>query len=210
MEEKTLEVRESIALIERMIRSTRRRMERDTGRPLLVWGYTTVGIALLNYGLRIAGAPIEWSFSWFLIPVLGVLLLRLFPGERSAGPRTDIDRIVSAVWNTAALSLVPLLVLCLLGSSDHYALIVLLFAVASVTTGRIIGSRVYTTAGLAGMLFSMLVPFCALWLRAFGLTNPWLVYCNIPLFAAAFVCMMIIPGHVLNRRAKHAEKPMHS
>lgn len=210
MEEKTLEVQESIALIERMIRSTRRRMERDTGRPLLVWGYTTVGIALLNYGLRIAGAPIAWSWSWFLIPVLGVLLLRLFPGERSAGPRTDIDRIVSAVWNTAALSLGPLLVLCLLGSSDQYALIVLLFAVASVTTGRIVGSKVYTAAGVAGMLFSMLVPFGALWLRAVDLRNIWLVYSEIPLFAVAFVCMMIIPGHVINCRAKRAENPTRS
>lgn len=49
MEERKLDTRESMELISRMIQNTRNRLENHAGRPFLVWGYTTVGIALLNY-----------------------------------------------------------------------------------------------------------------------------------------------------------------
>lgn len=49
MEERKLDARESMELISRMIQNTRNRLENHAGRPFLVWGYTTVGIALLNY-----------------------------------------------------------------------------------------------------------------------------------------------------------------
>ena len=46
MEERKLDARESMELISRMIQNTRNRLENHAGRPFLVWGYTTVGIAL--------------------------------------------------------------------------------------------------------------------------------------------------------------------
>ena len=54
MEERKLDARESMELISRMIQNTRNRLENHAGRPFLVWGYTTVGIALLNYWFNIA------------------------------------------------------------------------------------------------------------------------------------------------------------
>ena len=97
MEEKKLDAQESIELITRMIRNTRQRLERHSGRPFLIWGYTTVAVSLLNYSLNIAGADPAWSLSWFLIPVLGILLMRLFPEKKSSEPRTEIDRIVNSL-----------------------------------------------------------------------------------------------------------------
>ena len=96
MEEKRLDAAESLELIGRMIRNTRQRLESHSGRPYLVWGYTTVGISLLNYALNRAGADPLWSLSWFLIPILGYALMRLFPERRPTDPRTEIDRIVNA------------------------------------------------------------------------------------------------------------------
>ena len=84
MEEKKLDAQESIELITRMIRNTRQRLERHSGRPFLIWGYTTVAVSLLNYSLNIAGADPAWSLSWFLIPVLGILLMRLFPEKKGS------------------------------------------------------------------------------------------------------------------------------
>ena len=86
MEEKQLEARESIELISRMIQNTRTRLERNAGRPFLIWGYTTVGISLLNYGFAITGVNSAWSLTWFLIPVIGCLLTWLFH-ERDARNR---------------------------------------------------------------------------------------------------------------------------
>ena len=42
MEDRKLEAAESLALIGRMIENTRSRMVRNSGRPLLAWGYATV------------------------------------------------------------------------------------------------------------------------------------------------------------------------
>ena len=63
MEERKLDTRESMELISRMIQNTRNRLENHAGRPFLVWGYTTVGIALLNYWFNIPpGASPGFSF----------------------------------------------------------------------------------------------------------------------------------------------------
>ena len=94
MEERKLDARESMELISRMIQNTRNRLENHAGRPFLVWGYTTVGIALLNYWFNIAGCHPAWCFTWFLIPIIGCLLMRLFPDKKPTEPRTEIDRIV--------------------------------------------------------------------------------------------------------------------
>ena len=85
MEERKLDTRESMELISRMIQNTRNRLENHAGRPFLVWGYTTVGIALLNYWFNIAGCHPAWCFTWFLIPIIGCLLMRLFRPHRRQG-----------------------------------------------------------------------------------------------------------------------------
>ena len=100
MEEKRLDAAESLELIGRMIRNTRQRLESHSGRPYLVWGYTTVGISLLNYALNRAGADPLWSLSWFLIPILGYALMRLFPeaAHRPAhGDRPHRQRAVAGL-----------------------------------------------------------------------------------------------------------------
>ena len=50
MEEKRLDTAESLALIGRMIENTRNDMERNAGRPFLVWGYVTLLTTLLVWG----------------------------------------------------------------------------------------------------------------------------------------------------------------
>lgn len=116
MEEKRLDAAESLELIGRMIRNTRQRLERHSGRPFLIWGYTTVGVSLLNYALNLTGADPNWSLSWFLIPVLGYTLMRLFPEKRPTDPRTEIDRIVHMLWLVCSLALIP--ISCSASSTD--------------------------------------------------------------------------------------------
>ena len=68
MEERKLDARESMELISRMIQNTRNRLENHAGRPFLVWGYTTVGIALLNYWFNIADAIPPGASPGFSFP----------------------------------------------------------------------------------------------------------------------------------------------
>lgn len=132
MEEKRLDAAESLELISRMIRNTRQRLERHSGRPFLIWGYTTVGISLLNYAFNL--------------------------------------------------------------------------------TGLIVRSKIYTVAGFAGMGLSTLFAFYDFYLKQLsGTTGIDASYLNfeILIFAAIFLVMMVIPGHIINCRAKQEKEKNH-
>ena len=210
MEEKRLDAQESIELITRMIRNTRRRLERHSGRPYLVWGYTTVAISLLNSTLNVVGAAPEWSFTWFLIPVLGFVLMRLFPEKKSTEPRTEIDRIVNSLWLVCTLSLIPIFILCLFHGWSYrpslFALITLVMSIGSTATGLIVRSRIYTTAGLLGMVGTAAIALWDYYLKQ--LPDPQLIDSRmlnneILIFAVVFLVMMVIPGHIINYRTRH-------
>lgn len=169
MEEKRLDAAESLELIGRMIRNTRQRLERHSGRPFLIWGYTTVGISLLNYAFNLTGADPNWSLSWFLIPVLGYTLMRLFPEKRPTDPRTEIDRIVHMLWLVCSLALIPIFLLCLFHGLSYrpslFALISLTMSIGAASTGLIVRSKIYTVAGFAGMGLSTLFAFYDFYLK---------------------------------------------
>ena len=210
MEEKKLDAQESIELITRMIRNTRQRLERHSGRPFLIWGYTTVAVSLLNYALNIAGADPAWSLSWFLIPVLGILLMRIFPEKKSSEPRTEIDRIVSALWLVCSLTLIPIFLSSFLHGLSYrpslFALITLVMSIGTAATGLIVRSKVNSTAGFFAMAGSALFAIYDFQLAQIARTAPVdasLLNNEILIFAAIFVVMMVIPGHIINYRTRH-------
>ena len=51
MEDKVLTEKESLDLISQMIRNTRSRLEDNSGIPFLIWGYTTVIVAVIVWSL---------------------------------------------------------------------------------------------------------------------------------------------------------------
>lgn len=210
MEEKRLDAAESLELIGRMIRNTRQRLESHSGRPYLVWGYTTVGISLLNYVLNRAGADPLWSLSWFLIPILGYALMRLFPERRPTDPRTEIDRIVNALWLVCTLALIPIFLFCIFHGLSYrpslFALITLTMSIGAAATGLIVRSKIYTTAGFAGMGLSTLFAFYDYYLKRLSETaeiDAAHLNFEILIFAAIFLVMMVIPGHMINYRNRH-------
>ena len=213
MEEKKLDAQESIELITRMIRNTRQRLERHSGRPFLIWGYTTVAVSLLNYSLNIAGADPAWSLSWFLIPVLGILLMRLFPEKKGSEPCTEIDRIVNALWIVCSLALVPIFLFSFLHGLSYrpslFALITLVMAIGTAATGLIVRSKVYTVAGFLAMAGSVLFALHDFRLGRLAQTvgiDAVRLNNEILIFAAIFVVMMVIPGHIINRRSRHEKQ----
>lgn len=214
MEEKTLNAQQSIELISRMITTTRTRLERNTGRPFLIWGYTTVAISLFNYLVRTTDMSPNWSLTWFLIPVVGCLLMRLLPERKDTEPRTEIDRIISKIWLVASLSLIPIFVFSLYHGlayrADLLALITLVMALATAMTGLIVRSKIYTIAGFVGMALSTLFAFWDNFLklsitpelaqlaRECSTSLSQLIYLPNLIFAAIFLVMMVIPGHIIN------------
>lgn len=193
MEERKLEAAESLALIGRMIENTRSRMVRNSGRPLLAWGYATVLTTLVVWGAVAYFQDGRWNYLWMLLPLLGWLLMWLTREKAPEGAvRTFVDRVIGIVWLVMGLSawFVSMLSLFSLMRLPILFIILLLMGMGTTITGLIIRFKPVIAGGIAAIAiapFSMIAP------------NMWQPL----LFIAGFTVMMIIPGHILNYKSNH-------
>ncbi len=187
---------ESMALIAEMIRNTQRKMERGAGTPMLVWGYATVLATLAVWtGIKLTN-DYRVQFLWFLIPVIGLPWM-LFQQRRPPEVRTYVDKVVSYIWIVMGWSGFIISCLSFLGAirTTILFIITLMMGQGSVLTGLVTRFRPLTIGGIIALLLS----FALLYLTDIDL--------HLLTFALAFVAMGIIPGHILNRRAKKACSP---
>ncbi len=192
MEDRQLEARESFELISRMINNTRQRMELHAGRPFLIWGYTTVIVTAAVWIALAATHNALWNLLWFSIPALGWPLMYL-TGRKSAqgSVHTYVDTVISQIWYVLGFAglLIPLVPSLLSVNLPILFIVLLLMSIGTAITGLVIR---FTPTSVAGFIGIVLAPFLLIgghWM--FGL------------FIAGFTITMIIPGHILNDRAKH-------
>ena len=196
MEEKRLDAAESLALIGRMIENTRNDMERNAGRPFLVWGYVTLLTTLLVWGTVVQTGEPRWNLLWLLIPLLGGTLTYFTRGKRTEGRvHTFVDRVLGSVWLVAGLTASFLSLVALFTPIRLPILFVILLTMGMGTaaTGLLLRFRPAACCGAAAILLApgMLI-----------VHNDW----QPALFAAGFLAMMIVPGHILNYRSNHPKK----
>lgn len=194
MENQEFDSRQSLALITEMINNTRSQMERNAGRPLVVWGYVTIAVTIaVWFALRETGDS-RWNLLWFGIPLLGGLLMRLTRNRKPAGVRTYIDRIIDQIWLVLGLTAfgIGTLTMFLPRQMPVLFLITLLMSIGVTLTGLVIRFRPGTFGGAAGILLS------GCFLAVHGVDACLL-------FAAAFLIMMVIPGHILNYRSNRVK-----
>lgn len=196
MEDRKLEAAESLELIGRMIENTRSRIVRNSGRPLLAWGYATVLTTLVVWGAVVGFRDPRWNFLWLLLPVLGWLLMRLTRGKRTEGEaRTFVDRVIGNVWFVMGLTamFVSLLTLFTPIRLPILFIILLIMGMGTAVTGLIIR---FTPAVAGGTAAIVLAPLTML------VGNLWQPL----LFIVGFVVMMIVPGHILNHTSNHPQR----
>lgn len=196
MEDRKLEAAESLELIGRMIENTRSRIARNSGRPLLAWGYATVLTTLVVWGAVVGFQDPRWNFLWLLLPVLGWLLMWLTRGKRTEGEaRTFVDRVIGNVWFVMGLTamFVSLLTLFTPIRLPILFIILLIMGMGTAVTGLIIR---FTPAVAGGTAAIVLAPLTML------VGNMWQPL----LFIVGFVVMMIVPGHILNHTSNHPQR----
>lgn len=192
MEEKKISEKESLELISRMIQNTQRKMERGAGTPMLIWGSATV-IATLAvwFALKTTNNP-YWNYLWFLIPIIGCLGMLLIK-RQPKGVRTYIDKMIAYVWlvlGTTGFLLSCLTILNIMWPLPILLIIILIMGMGTILTGLITEFRPFIWGGIAGMLLGIVQYLVS------GYDLKML------LFALAFTVMMIVPGCILNHRAK--------
>ena len=68
MNERQISEKESLAIIEEMICRTRRRLDIGAGNQMLLWGYLTLGVAVLTTAAIIFLRTPHANWLWFLFP----------------------------------------------------------------------------------------------------------------------------------------------
>lgn len=95
MEDKKLNEQESLELIARMIRNSKRNVRENAGGPALIWGYATVLTSLLVYAGWMLTHQYYSMYGWFLIPVFGGIGTFLFGRhEKLVLIKTYLDRVI--------------------------------------------------------------------------------------------------------------------
>lgn len=207
LENRELNAAESLELIGRMIENTRNRMERNAGLPFLLWGYLTVAFTAAVYALVAATHDGRWNWLWFGLPVCGwlgmYLLLRRRTAEGSA--TTFIDRVIGQIWTVLGITafVVTALALATRLCLPILFLIVLLMGIGCALSGLVCRFAPLTVGGFVGIALAPL--FLFLLTPAAGLVPVWMA----ALFAAAFVAMMIVPGHILCYRSNRQARQHH-
>lgn len=207
MEEKNLNNRESLELITMMINKTKRQLHIGEGNLLLWWGYTSAIVGLLVGLMLLLTGNQVWNWLWFLIWIVGgigmMVINRKHKGRIEKEPVTYVDRLSGNLWGTIGwmFALGTLLSLGFMYFGKDTWVVMLVFALLFAGFGSSMqGFILQEKSMVAGGAFSLVAGAFVLCCVVSG--TPLKVLWVIPLFILCFVTTMIIPGHVLNAKAK--------
>lgn len=205
MEERKLTEKESLELITSMIEQTRKRYIGD-GNILLMWGYLIVCVAAVIWALLVATHNPVWNWLWFVIWVVGGTATPIMAKkeQRRKGVKNYSDTLTSRIWSTVGYSAIASTFLCLgfllVKGVDAWAMMFALALVivpfAEISQGIVIKEKSLVAGGAIGLLVGLFTLGCIT--GGVALYASWFM----PLFIIAFVAMMIVPGHILNRKAR--------
>ena len=208
MTNKHLNEAESLELITSMIQDTRARLARNSGTPFLIWGYTTVAIALLNSITTYLELSYYWNFSWFAIPIIGWIGMMLF-NKKENGARNIIDRVIAIVWGVLGVSFIWIYIGALIYDNSILYYSVFIMGIGTLITGLVIRHKTTQYCGIGALICALAFPLVNFVLLKNDLvTIPELrswVWVEIAYFAVIFFFMMVVPGHILNHKYNRNE-----
>jgi hypothetical protein len=192
MQDKTLNEKESLALIAQMIQNSQKRLERGAGGHMLVWGYATVFTTISVWlALHLTGNP-NWNFLWFLIPVIGYPYI-VFKSRQPKLVKTYIDKVIKYIWIVIGITgflLSAASIFSFMWAFPILFVVILMMGMGSMLTGLVTEFKPSVIGAFVGMLI--------------GFVNYLVPDYDVKMltFALAFICISIIPGHILNYRAQ--------
>ncbi|MBE6288092.1 MAG: hypothetical protein E7099_07915 [Mediterranea massiliensis] len=206
MEKKDLNVQKSLELIAQMIQNTRGRLQIGNGNVFLLWGYTSIVVALLVGLLGHFSAHPAWNFLWFLIWIVGGTLSHYVEKRKDITACSYTDRLTTGIWTVvgygALVSTAFCLYFMLFRGEDCWSLMLIfgLFVVGIATTmqGIVFAEKSLIWGGTFGMLAGTLIMCCLI--AGIPLLYSWVI----PLFVVSYIFMMVLPGHILNRKHRVA------
>lgn len=173
--------KESLEIISKMMNDTRLSVMHNAVAPLLAWGWASFAVSILVWVALVLTGNYNWNFAWFLIPAIGLPLLRWWkPVER--GVETAISSSLVVIWKMLAVLIAVFSVTSFLVSYNVLSVILLLLAIGSFITGELIRYPFLKYSSVPGFVLA-----ASMW---------WITgLSQIPVFAAAMLVMMIVPAY---------------
>ena len=205
MEDRKLTEKESLEVITSMIARTKHRYIGD-GRIMLMWGYLIIAVSALVWSLLALTHNPAWNWLWFLIWIIGGTATPVMAKkeQREKGVKNYSDTLTSRIWQTVGLSFIAATAICLafmlFKGIDVWAtmpaLALTIVPFAEIAQGIVIKETPLIVGGAVGLSAGLFTIACIAGNMA--LYASWFM----PLFIIAFVAMMIVPGHILNHKAR--------
>ena len=188
-----------------MIALTKQRYIGD-GRILLMWGYLTVVLSAIIWTLvGLTHNPV-WNWLWFLLWIIGGTLTPVMDKKmrREKGVKNYSDTITSRIWSTVGFSAIAGTAMCLgfllVGGIDVWsmmlAIALIIVPFAEIASGIIVKEKSLIIGGSIGLSAGLFTMACIA--GHVALYASWFM----PFFIIAFIAMMIVPGHILNNKAR--------
>lgn len=206
MENNKITEKESIELIASMIERTRQRYSLGDGNILLLWGYLTVIVSVLVWILLYLTHNPVWNWLWFLIWIIGGSVTPFMARKHQCakGMKSYSDKLVSQAWSAVGFSAIASTAFCLgflliLGVNTWlmmFAFSLIIVPMAEIFNGLIVNEKSLVFGGGAGLLAGIFTTCCIAGKLPLGAN--WFI----PVLIGAFACMMVIPGHIINHKAK--------
>lgn len=205
MEERKINEQESLEIITAMISRTKERLVKRSGNIMLMWGYLTVTVSALVWILLVTTHNPAVNWLWFLIWIIGGIATPIMAKkeEYQSGMKSYSDKLCSQVWSIVGFSAIAITFCCLgfllfAGKDAWSAMFAFAFIIVpfgEMAQGLIIRERSLVAGGAVGMA-SGIFTICCIAAKVV-LYADWFM----PLFIITFALMMIVPGHVMNRKA---------
>lgn len=207
MEERQLTKKESLEVITSMIARTKQRYIGD-GRIMLMWGYLTVALSALIWVLIGFTHNPVWNWLWYLLWIIGGTLTPIMDKkmQREKGVKNYSDIVTSRIWSTVGFSAIAATAICLafllVGGVDTwsmmFAIALIIVPFAEIVSGIVVKEKSLIIGGAIGLSAGLFTMACIA--GDIALYTSWFM----PFFIIAFVAMMIVPGHILNNKARKA------
>jgi hypothetical protein len=206
MEEKRINERESIEIIASMIARTKDRYHLGDGNIMLMWGYLTLCISVIIWVLLALTHNPVVNWMWFLIWIIGGTATPIMAKREAAkkGVKTYTDKIISRLWSVVGFSAIACTFVCLVlmmfyavdAWSAMFVFALIIVPLAEIANGIVLNESSYIWGGTLGLVSGIVLTGCIA--GKVALCASWVM----PLFIMAFIFMTIIPGHVINYKAK--------
>ena len=202
MEERKITEAESIEIITSMISRTKDRLVKGSGNILLMWGYLIVAVTALIWVLLVTTNNPAVNWLWFLIWIIGGIATPIMAKKErvASGSKSYTDKLTSQMWSVVGLTGIALPRFPVIGGKDSWSMMfafaLIIVPMAEIMQGLVIKEISLIAGGSIGLLTGIFTTCCIS--AHVALMASWFM----PLFIIAFAAMMIVPGHILNSKAK--------